>query len=101
MEEETALNPMGNVIETIRTRIYEIRGRKVMLDRDLAELYHVETKQLKRQVKRNLTRFPKDFMFELSHQENDALRMVMELTFLKVKDNYFLSLEQRSLMLQS
>ena len=74
MEEETALNPMGNVIETIRTRIYEIRGRKVMLDRDLAELYHVETKQLKRQVKRNLTRFPKDFMFELSHQENDALR---------------------------
>ena len=74
MEEENALNPVGNVIETIRTRIYEIRGRKVMLDRDLAELYHVETKQLKRQVKRNLTRFPKDFMFELSHQENDALR---------------------------
>ncbi len=74
MEEETALNHIGNVIETIRTRIYDIRGRKVMLDRDLAELYHVETKQLKRQVKRNLTRFPKDFMFELSHQENDALR---------------------------
>ena len=45
-----------------------------MLDRDLAELYHVETKQLKRQVKRNLTRFPEDFMFELSYEENDALR---------------------------
>ena len=74
MEEENALNPVGNVIETIRTHIYDIRGKKVMLDRDLAELYHVETKQLKRQVKRNITRFPKDFMFELSYEENDALR---------------------------
>lgn len=74
MEEGTALKSVGNVIETIRSRIYEIRGRKVMLDRDLAELYHVETKQLKRQVKRNLTRFPEDFMFELSHEENNTLR---------------------------
>lgn len=74
MEEENALKPVGNVFETIRTRIYEIRGKKVMLDRDLAELYHVETKQLKRQVKRNLTRFPEDFMFELTYEENDALR---------------------------
>ena len=74
METEAALKPIENVIETIRSRIYEIRGRKVMLDRDLAELYHVETKQLKRQVKRNLTRFPEDFMFELSYEENDALR---------------------------
>ena len=74
MEEENALKPAGNVFETIRTRIYEIRGKKVMLDRDLAELYHVETKQLKRQVKRNLTRFPEDFMFELTYEENDALR---------------------------
>ena len=74
MKEETALKPVENVIETIRSRIYEIRGRKVMLDRDLAELYHVETKQLKRQVKRNLTRFPEDFMFELSYEENDTLR---------------------------
>ncbi len=74
MEEETALNPVGSVIETIRAHIYNIRGKKVMLDRDLAELYHVETKQLKRQVKRNITRFPEDFMFELTHEENDALR---------------------------
>ena len=74
MEEESALKPAGNILDTIRTRIYEIRGKKVMLDRDLAELYHVETKQLKRQVKRNLTRFPEDFMFELTYEENDALR---------------------------
>lgn len=74
MEEESALKPAGNVLETIRTRIYEIRGKKVMLDRDLAELYHVETKQHKRQVKRNLTRFLEDFMFELTYEENDALR---------------------------
>ena len=74
MKEEIALNPVENVIETIRARIYDIRGKKVMLDRDLAELYHVETKQLKRQVKRNPTRFPEDFMFELTYEENDALR---------------------------
>ena len=69
MEEETALNHIGNVIETIRTRIYEIRGRKVMLDRDLAELYHVETKRLNEAVKRNIERFPPDFMFQLSKVE--------------------------------
>ena len=74
MKEETALNPVENVIETIRAHIYDIRGKKVMLDRDLAELYHVETKQLKRQVKRNISRFPEDFMFELTYEENDALR---------------------------
>ena len=74
MKEEIALNPVENVIETIRAHIYDIRGKKVMLDRDLAELYHVETKQLKRQVKRNISRFPEDFMFELTYEENDALR---------------------------
>lgn len=60
--------------ELLLHKIYVIRGMKVMLDRDLAELYGVETKQLKRQVKRNLERFPTDFMFELSNQENEALR---------------------------
>ena len=55
--------------EVIITKICLIRGRKVMLDRDLAELYGVETKQLKRQVKRNIERFPEDFMFELSDAE--------------------------------
>jgi hypothetical protein len=55
--------------ELILSKIYVIRGQKVMLDRDLAELYSVETKQLKRQVNRNLSRFPPDFMFELTAEE--------------------------------
>jgi hypothetical protein len=54
--------------------IYIIRDQKVMLDRDLAELYGVETKYLKRQVKRNIDRFPEDFMFELSTDEFENLR---------------------------
>lgn len=55
--------------EVIISKIYLIRGKKVMLDRDLAELYKVETKQLKRAVRRNIERFPYDFMFELSKDE--------------------------------
>jgi len=51
-----------------------VRGEKVMLDKDLAEMYGVETKQLKRQVKRNIDRFPKDFMFTLSKKELENLR---------------------------
>lgn len=49
--------------EIISSKIYYIRNQKVMLDRDLAELYQIETKQLKRQVRRNIDRFPEDFMF--------------------------------------
>jgi phage regulator Rha-like protein len=60
--------------ETILNKIYYIRGHKVMLDSDLAELYGVETRRLKEQVKRNLNRFPERFMFELSSQENQILR---------------------------
>lgn len=60
--------------EIVMNKIYVIRGQKVMLDSDLAELYQVETKQLKRQVKRNIERFPKDFMFELTKGEYDSLR---------------------------
>ena len=52
--------------EIIKSKKYFIRSQKVMLDRDLAELYGVETKYLKRQVKRNILRFPNDFMFELT-----------------------------------
>jgi hypothetical protein len=55
--------------EVVLSKIYLIRNVKVMLDRDLAELYGVETKYLKRQVKRNIIRFPEDFMFELTEQE--------------------------------
>ena len=56
-------------VENISSKIFVIRGHKVMIDRDLAELYEVETKQLKRAVKRNIDRFPKDFMFELTKNE--------------------------------
>ncbi|MBP9991306.1 MAG: ORF6N domain-containing protein [Bacteroidales bacterium] len=61
-------------VEVIKNRIYEVRGLRVMLDRDLAELYEVEVAQLKRQVRRNIERFPEDFMFELTHDEQTALR---------------------------
>jgi len=55
--------------EVITSKIFLIREQKVMVDRDLADLYGVETKYLKRQVKRNTDRFPKDFMFELTKEE--------------------------------
>ena len=61
-------------IEKITGKIYLIRGQKVMLDRDLAELYQVETKQLKRAVRRNIDRFPADFMFELTKAELENWR---------------------------
>ena len=60
--------------EMIEKKIYLIRGQKVMLDRDLAELYGVETRVLNQAVKRNVTRFPTDFMFLLSKEEEEALR---------------------------
>ena len=61
-------------LEPIKQRIYELRGRRVMLDTDLAELYMVETKNLKRAVRANIERFPSDFMFELTKEEYEALR---------------------------
>ena len=60
--------------DDIALLIYMIRGQKVMLDRDLAGLYAVETAQLKRPVRRNIDRFPDDFMFELTKQELDHWR---------------------------
>jgi len=60
--------------ERIESKILLIRGQKVLLDSDLAELYNIETSQLKRQVRRNLDRFPDDFMFELTKEENQSLR---------------------------
>lgn len=53
--------------------IFEFRGMKVMIDSDLAALYETETKKLKQQVKRNINRFPEDFMFELNREEKDSL----------------------------
>ena len=61
-------------LEPIKRKIYEIRGRRVMLDTDLAQLYQVETKNLKRAVRANIERFPDDFMFELTKDEYDSLR---------------------------
>lgn len=61
-------------VEMIEKRILLIRGEKVMLDSDLAELYGVEVKQLKRQVRRNIDRFPADFMIQLSKEEYESLR---------------------------
>jgi len=60
--------------EVIERKIYLIRGHKVMLDGDLAELYGVATKRLNEQVRRNLRRFPSDFMFQLSSKEAESLR---------------------------
>jgi hypothetical protein len=61
-------------IEIIERKIYMIRGHKVLLDSDLATLYGVEVKQLKRQVRRNIHRFPEDFMFQLQKEEYESLR---------------------------
>ncbi len=61
-------------IERIESKILLIRGKKVLLDRDLAELYEVPTKQLKRAVKRNIKRFPEDLMFVLSKEELEDWR---------------------------
>ena len=61
-------------LQTIQNKIYEIRGQQVMLDFDLAALYQVETKVLKQAVRRNIERFPEDFMFEISNEEYTALR---------------------------
>lgn len=58
-----------NEVSTIQRKIYEIRGQKVILDRDLAALYQVETKVLNQAVKRNIERFPEDFMFQLTLRE--------------------------------
>lgn len=60
--------------EVLMDKILLIRKIKVMLDKDLAELYGIETKRLKEQVRRNIDRFPKDFMFELSDKENEMLK---------------------------
>jgi len=61
-------------LQHIQTKIYELRGQKVLLDFDLAELYETETKRLKEAVRRNITRFPPDFMFEISREEYHSLR---------------------------
>ena len=72
MTKENKLEIIPN--EIIADKIYFIRGYKVMIDNDLAKIYQIETKVLKQAVRRNIKRFPADFMFELTKEENDVLR---------------------------
>lgn len=58
-----------NELQLIQSKIYELRGQKIMLDFDLAEMYQVETRVLNQAVKRNIKRFPPDFMFQLTPDE--------------------------------
>jgi len=67
-----------HIIQSIQNRIYEIRGERVMLDKDLATLYETETKFLNLAVKRNIKRFPKDFMFQLTKEEYEGVRFQIE-----------------------
>jgi hypothetical protein len=77
-------------IELIASKIYLMRGIKVMLDRDLAELYGVETRILVQAVKRNIERFPSDFMLQLTKEEFDSLRSQMRLSKkVQLSDDFF------------
>src|SRR6266536_4012419 len=71
----TPANKLAALVTLIERRIYLIRGQKVMIDSDLAELYGVETKILNRRVRRNLERLPEDFMFQLTKNEAESLRI--------------------------
>jgi len=86
-------------VELIATKIFEIRGKKVMLDKDLAKLYGVETKVLNQSVKRNKDRFPDDFMFSLAREE--IIRMSQIVTSLKFSKNINVFTEQGVAMLSS
>ena len=79
-EEQIAANKM-QIIQSIQNRIYEIRGERVMLDFDLAALYEVETRVLNQAVKRNIKRFPKDFMFQLTRKEWNGMSSQFVMTY--------------------
>ena len=68
-------------LQQIETKIYEIRGQKVMLDFDLAEMYEVETRALNQSVKRNIDNFPADFMFQLSQKEWEGMLSQIVMTY--------------------
>lgn len=80
MNEQNDILLTNQQLLDIQTRIYEIRGVRVMLDFDLAELYHVETRVLNQAVKRNLARFPEDFMFQLAEHEWVAISSQIVMT---------------------
>ena len=73
-DNELQRNVDNNPIAPVQNLIYEIRGKRVMLDSDLARLYQVETKALNQAVKRNIKRFPPDFMFQLTFEEVSSMR---------------------------
>ena len=86
-------------VEIIEKKIYLIRGHKVMLDRDLAELYEVETRVLNQAVRRNLDRFPEDFMFALTRDEIMDLSQIVISSRIKHAPNVFVFTEQGVAML--
>ena len=75
--------------EVVMSKIYLIRRQKVMIDRDLAELYGVETKRLKEAVRRNIMRFPEDFMFEMSSDELENWRSQIASSNFQVRQSSF------------
>lgn len=93
MVDNTELVPVEVTEEFLREKLYEVRGVKVMLDADLAEIYGYGTKRLNEQVKRNIRKFPEDFMFQVTDEEVKILwsqiliqcRVVIH-TFLQSKD---------------
>ena len=77
-----------SVIDNIQNMIFTIRGQKVMIDRDLANLYEVDVKSLNRAVKRNIERFPEFFMFQLTEEETKNLRYQFGTTKISAKSRY-------------
>lgn len=88
-------------IEALEKKIYMIHGQKVMLDRDLAELYRVETRALNQAVRRNIERFPEDFMFALTRDEIKDLSQIVISSNIKHSPNVFVFTEQGVAMLSS
>lgn len=84
MESTSTTDPIGHPDDMIMNQIYIIRDQKVMIDKDLAILYGVETRVLKQAIKRNIDRFPHDFMFELSVEEANSLIIQADLSDIKV-----------------
>ncbi len=78
---------MESEVILVQNLIHEIRGKKVMLDFDLARLYHIETRSLKQAVRRNLERFPDDFMFALTQEEHKLLKISMRSQIVTSKDS--------------
>ena len=87
MEEKDVIKSAS--LGEIQARIYLVRGVQVMIDRDLAVFYHVETGQLNRQVKRNIGRFPDDFMFQLTKDEWETLKCQIGISNIRGGDRLF------------